>query len=111
MSIPRDSANPFSPKSFVRSQLPAAGLALSPSQAQRGTLSIVPVEQETAAAWLTIDPAHDDLIQRVAGNDVFALVRTKSNESTPFALVRKGRFLKKSHVVHLVPGLPEDDAG
>lgn len=76
-----------------------------------GTLSIVPVEQEPAAAWLTIDPAHDDLIQRVAGNDVFALVRTKSNESTPFALVRKGRFLKKSHVIHLVPGLPEDDAG
>ncbi len=41
MSIPKQGADPFTSKSFVRSQSPAASLALSPAQSQRGTLSIV----------------------------------------------------------------------
>lgn len=41
MSIPKQGADPYSPSSFVRSQVPAVGLSLSPAQSQRGTLSIL----------------------------------------------------------------------
>lgn len=41
MSIPKAGADAFSPQSFVRTRAPATSLTVSPSQAQRGTLSIL----------------------------------------------------------------------